>query len=185
MQNFKPQPRDNPHELAEKLRLIYKWAEENKLYLLFHGGATNFTHYSDKRYAKFARSNTNGLLENFCNEKGESELFDKYDIPIIIAHLGHYGLNKFNSALIKKISDRHKTVYFDTSGVSPASIQTMIETLGSRRLIWGSDALYNRMIYGIYFVYKAAINAKSDEKLDEIMTNILGKNYYSSILMTQ
>jgi len=182
LQGFKPQPQDNPRELAEKLRLLYKTAEEHKLYLLFHGGKTNVIRYVDRRYGNHPRSGSNGLLKNFCSETGEGEVFSAYRTPKIIAHLGHYGLDRLDCSLIRKIADRHEDVFFDTSGVSPGSIKKMIELVGSRRLIWGSDALYNRMRYSMFFVYKAALSARTHENPDDIMMNILGRNYHSSVL---
>jgi len=68
-------------------------------------------------------------------------------------------------------------VYFDTSGVSPYFIARFIELVGSKKLVFGSDALYNKMIYSIYFIYKASILARSKESREDIMLNILGRNF--------
>lgn len=182
LQNFKPQPGDNTPQIKEKLELIYSLAEKNNLFLLFHGGTTNFTEYRNIRYENFARSRNNGRLENFCDPAGKSEILGKYNIPIIIAHLGHYGLNKINYNLLKIISQKFDNVYFDTAGISPKLIQKGIELMGSKKIVLGSDALYNRMAYSIYFIYEAAEKIKTKEKLNDIMLNILGNNFYSNIL---
>lgn len=179
LQNFKPQPSQNDSGICEKLEIIYKTAEKFRLYLLFHGGLSDFTEYIDPSYGDIRRSKTNALLENFCNSDGSSEIFEQYNIPIIIAHLGHFGKNRLNSSLLKTISEKYPSVYFDTAAVSPAMIREAIEMLSSRRILLGSDGLYNRMIYSIYFVYLAALKAKTNENMDDIMANILGNNFYS------
>lgn len=181
LQNFKPQPKDNSGEIAEKLKIIYKTAEKYKIYLLFHGGFSDFTEYIDLEFSGLSRSKTNALLKNFCNGAGESEIFGKYGIPIIIAHLGHFGQNNLDAELLKMITGKYKNIYFDTAAVSPKMIKNAIELIGSNRIILGSDALYNRMAYSIYFVYLAAMSAKTDERRDDILANILGRNFYSKI----
>lgn len=182
LQNFKPQPSDNPKEIGEKLKLIYKLAEKRGLYLIFHGGNSNFTKLFDIRYGDLVRSKKNALLKNFCDIYGKSEIFGRYNIPIIIAHLGHFGINKINYQLVKIISKEYKNVFFDTAGVSPKFIQRFIDLVGSERIIFGSDAFYNHMIYNIYFIFLAAKNAKSKEHLDEMMVNILGRNFSLNII---
>lgn len=177
LQNFKPQPSHNSKEISEKLKLIYRTAEKYNLYLLFHGGLTSFTKYINPKFESSSRSKDNAILENFCDDNGESEIFGKYDIPIIIAHLGHFGKNKLNGRLMKTIAEKHKNVYFDTAAVSPAMIKDAIEILGSKRLILGSDAIYNRMIFAIYFVYLAAQKVESGETEENILMNILGRNF--------
>lgn len=182
LQNFKPQPGDNPPEIAAKLKLIYRLAEKHKLYLLFHGGLSSFTEYTDEKYYDLRRSKDNARLENFCAADGASELFGQYNIPIVIAHLGHFGFNKINERLVKLISEKYGQVYFDTAAVSPRLISRFIELVGSQKIVLGSDALYNRMVYGIYFVYQAARSAKTKESFNEIICNILGENFNSKIL---
>lgn len=177
LQGFKPQPSHNSKEISEKLKLVYKTAEKYNLYLLFHGGLSSFTKYINPKFEIFSRSKNNAILENFCDKSGESEIFGKYNIPIIIAHLGHFGKNKLNGKLMKTIAEKHKNVYFDTAAVSPAMIKEAIELLGSKRLILGSDAIYNRMIFAIYFVYLAAQKAENGETEENIMMNILGRNF--------
>ena len=110
LQGFKPLPKDNPQEIAERLKVIYKMAEKYSLYLLFHGGTSFYTNFPDKKYQNFKRANNNALLENFCDENGKSEIFD-LNIPVVIAHLGHFGLNKINYKLAKKIIENNNTSF--------------------------------------------------------------------------
>lgn len=181
LQNFKPQPSQNSSDIAEKLRKIYSVAEKRKLYLLFHGGISNFTDSIDPKYGNFQRSRTNAVLENFCDSDGNSELFE-YNIPIVIAHLGHYGIAWPNYRLIKMIADRYKNVFFDTSGVSLQFIKNVIELISSKRIIFGSDALYNRVAYNLIFLFLAAKRVNNGESFENILANTLSLNFYKDIL---
>lgn len=182
LQNFKPQPSQNLPELAEKLHIIYKFVEREKLYLLLHGGTSFYTDSVDKKYSgNILRSKKNGLLENFCGGSGKSELFENYKMPIVIAHLGHYGITSPNYALIKTIVKKFNNVYFDTAGVSPIFLKNVLNLISSQRIIFGSDALYNRMAYNLAFAYVAAKNAKNGEKKEDIVSNIFQKNIFSII----
>jgi predicted TIM-barrel fold metal-dependent hydrolase len=183
MQNFLPQPGVNPRDLAEKLRVVYQAAEEFGLYLLFHGGPSGLARKLDKKYGDLTQNGRNGLLINYCDHDGRSELLGQYNIPIVIAHLGHFGAPKLNVHHVRTILDRYDTVYFDTAGAPSGFIQKFIEWGGSKRLLLGSDGLYFQMVYSQYSVYKAAKKAQTDENLDDIMINILGKNFRERILI--
>ena len=182
LQNFKPQPSDNDPTVAVKLRILYETASRYNLYLLFHGGISNFTKKVNSKYDDKARSKTNALLENFCDEEGHSEILGKYGIPVIIAHIGHYGIINPDYQLIKNISDRFSDVYFDTSGVSSKVIYKTLKVMPSSRLIFGSDALYNRTAYNIAFAYEAIMQSGNGEKTEDVLSNILGNNFYNKIL---
>jgi predicted TIM-barrel fold metal-dependent hydrolase len=182
MQSFLPQPSHNPSDLAEKLLSIYQTADEFGLYLLFHGGPSGLARKLDDKYETQRQESRNGLLINFCDEDGQSELLGQYQIPIVIAHLGHFGAPKLNSALSRTILDKYERVYFDTAGAPSGAIQKFIEWGGSRRLLMGTDALYFKIIYSMHSVYRAARKARTGENLDEIMINILGRNFEQRIL---
>lgn len=183
MQSFYPQPSRNPNDIAEKLRLIYKMAEECGLYLLFHGGPSGLARKLDAKYGGLPQKGRCGLLINFCDEDGRSELLGQYNIPVVIAHLGHFGAPKLNTTLVRTILDKHDSVYFDTAGAPSGFIQKFIEWGGSKRLLLGSDGLYFQIVYSMYSVYKATQKAQTDENIDDMMVNILGKNYRERILM--
>ncbi len=136
----------------------------------------------DKKYGRIIQKSRNGLLTNFCDDHGKSELLGKYNVPIVIAHLGHFGMPKLNSPLARTILEKYDSVYFDTAGVPSGFIRQFIEWGGSKKLIFGSDALYFPLMYSMHSVYKAAHYAQSSEDRDEIMVNILGRNFEQSIL---
>jgi predicted TIM-barrel fold metal-dependent hydrolase len=182
LQNFKPIPRQNPLEIQKKLEKIYEVATKNKLYLLFHGGISNYTKDINSKYDLIKRSKTNALLHNFCDLQGRSELFDKYDVPIIIAHMGSYGLINPNYKLIKHISDIHRNVFFDTSGISPYVIENVLNCIPSTKIIFGSDGLYNRMSYNIAYLYLAAKRCNNGENVGTILMNIFCNNFYKRVL---
>lgn len=182
LQNFKPQPSHNPEPIASRLKTLYSVAAENNLYLLFHGGISNFTDTIDPKYSNFQRSKVNGKLEYFCDEIGESELLGAYGVPIVIAHIGHYGIANPNYRLLEIIKKRYSDVYFDTSGVAPYLIKNAIEIFGSKRILFGSDALYNRIAFNVLFLYEAAKEAKTNENFEDILANILGNNFFTTVL---
>lgn len=180
LQNFKPQPSHNKKDLAEKLHCLYKFAEREHLYLLFHGGVSFYTDFTDIKYkGDISRSRTNGILKNFCDSHGKSELFENYNVPIIIAHLGHYGIMSPDYKLIKTISKKFANVCFDTAGVSPAFLRNVLNSIPSEKIVFGSDALYNRMAYNLANVYLAAEGAKNGEKKENIISNIFQRNFLS------
>ena len=183
LQNFKPQPKDNSPEIADKLRVIYNTAQKYKLYLLFHGGVSNFTEHINLKYHDVSsRSHTSALLKNFCSADGQSELFENWNMPIIIAHLGHYGMIDIDYGLLKLITKRFGNVYFDTSGISSNVIAKALQVVPSERIVFGSDAAYNRMAYNLAFLYNATPAKNNNEVKTEILVNMLNRNFYNRIL---
>lgn len=182
LQGFLPQPSDNPPAIKEKLEYIYSQAAENRKYLLFHAGISFFTDKVSEDYVHLKRGKDNALLSHFIEEDGNSEILGKYDVPIIFAHLGHFGLSKINYQVLKLIIQRYKDIYFDTSGVSPKLLTDMGDIVGSQRIVFGSDALYNSMRHSVLFTYEGAAKMRNGEKLNDILLNILGLNYSTKIL---
>lgn len=182
LQNFKPQPSHNKKDLGEKLHCLYKFAEREHLYLLFHGGVSFYTDFTDIKYkSDIFRSRTNGVLRNFCDNNGKSELFENYNVPIIIAHLGHYGIVNPDYGLIKTITKKFSNVRFDTAGVSPNFLRNVLNFIPSEKIVFGSDALYNRIAYNLANVYLAAEGAKNGENKEKIISNIFHKNFSTII----
>lgn len=181
LQNFKPQPSHNTSDISEKLKKIYEVASKYKLYLLFHGGISNYTSEIHKKYGLIERNRHNALLSNFCDQNGESELFS-YNIPIIIAHLGHYGMAQIDYTLIQLITNKYPNVFFDTSGLSSNTIKTALNFIPSTKIVFGSDALYNRIAYNLAFLYNAIMKSKTNEHKDNVLANILSVNFYQKIL---
>ncbi len=182
LQNFKPQPKDNEPEIGEKLSKLYQTVEKYSLYILFHGGMSNYTSEIHKKYGEIKRSRYNALLKNFCDRDGKSELFEKYNIPIVIAHIGHYGLLRIDYNLIKIIVSKYENIFFDTSGVSSKTIRKTLDVIPSRRLIFGSDALYNRVAYNLSFLYKAIMDGKFVESKSTMLKNILSDNFNERLI---
>ena len=182
MQSFLPQPSRNPGDIEAKLWTIYRTADDLGLYLHFHGGPSGLARNLDKKYGDLAQMSRNGLLENFCDIDGHSELLGRYRIPIVIAHLGHFGAPKLNIPLVRTILERYDNVYFDTAATPSRHIQKFIEWGGSKRLLFGTDALYFPIVYSMHSVYKAARKARTSEDRDEIMSRILGRNFYTNIV---
>lgn len=174
LQDFYPQPSKNKREVMEKLKSIYAFAENEKMFLLFHGGRSFYTDVVNSKYGKQSRSRDQGLLNNFINEDNTSEVFS-YNFPVIIAHLGSFAVFNDDLHIARRITNHYPNVLFDTAGCSPRLIRKAIEMLSSSRIIFGSDSLYNRMVYSIYFVYQATRNLE-DEDQDVALQNILSTN---------
>ncbi len=176
-QGFYPEPDRNNTIIAEKLRLIYKLAERNKLFIIFHAGASNILSSETNQGKNY------GILENFFDKNNKSEVFENYKIPIILAHLGQYALVHHNLRMVKKVSDNFPHIFFDTAGISPFLIKKFLDVIDSRKLIFGSDALYGRMVYNLKFCLEA-INQTSKNKFwaEENTKNIFGVNFQEKIL---
>lgn len=175
IQQFFPRPSKNLHEVAKRIHTVYKFARDHKLYLLFHGGISHLLHTQTRRI-EYA------LLENFCDPRGASEIFD-YGMPIIIAHAGHYNISKINTDLLLLIAVRYKNVFFDTSGIGPYHLKTAVETLGSDHFVFGSDANYFRIKYNVNLVLKGLALAQTKELFEEKIINVFSRTYQKKILM--
>ncbi|MFA5830988.1 MAG: amidohydrolase family protein [Candidatus Paceibacterota bacterium] len=183
LQGFKPQPKDNPPEIGEKLKIIYRVASEKGLYILFHGGLSDFTEKVNGKYeSSYPRSRQNGALENFCDENGRSELFENYTMPIVIAHMGHYGKIFHNYELLKLLVNRYNNIHFDTAGVSPYFMTKAFSFIPSTRIVFGSDAMYNKMAYDLAFLYESVLKASNGEKKTDMLINVLHNNFHSKLI---
>jgi predicted TIM-barrel fold metal-dependent hydrolase len=179
IQNFLPLPEDNPKDLQDKLEEIYSVAEENNLYLLFHGGTSFFTNHINNKYGAIQRSSTNSLLNNFVKNKNDS-LFNRYKTNFVIAHIGHYGLTYYDKENLKSL-DKFKNVYFDTSGISPYLIKNYLNDFGDQNLLFGSDGLYNKMSFNLAFLYWAIQKSKLKNKTISF-ANISSRNYLNNVI---
>ena len=144
---------------------------------LFHGGLSFYTDQISDKYNNTKRSRTNALLKNYFNQDGSSEILGKYSIPVIFAHLGHFGLLKVDYSSLQLISKRYSNVYFDTSGTSPQLISKIVEVVGAHRVVFGSDGLYNRILQNLIFVYRGLSRITDKKKFDQALINVLGHNF--------
>lgn len=174
LQSFHPQPSKNQSAIKEKLESIYAFAEKEGMFLLFHGGKSFYTEEINSKYGAQPRSKDFGLLNNFINQDNTSEIFS-YNVPIIIAHLGSFGLIEDDLDVAQKIVSHYPNVFFDTAGCSPCLIKKALNMLSSTRIIFGSDALYNRLAYSLYYVYLSTRNLQKEEP-DVALQNILSTN---------
>jgi len=172
IQEFYPQPAMNDKETGLKLERLYEILEARKIFLLFHGGISYMLDGKVRR--EFAN------LKNFCSADGNSEVF-KYKIPIIIAHFGNYNIARPNFDYIKYIAGRFPNVFFDTSGISPRIVAKGIEVVGIKKVLFGSDAPYFNMKYGLALVLKALLMTNIKEDYDERVSSVLGLNFKEGI----
>ncbi len=177
VQNFMPQPAHNPRQLAEKLDLIYAVAARENLFLLFHGGSSGYPGPAHPSHEARCRGLTKGLLTNFCDADGRSEILSRYGGPMIIAHLGHLGASRPDFGLLKAICRRHDQVYFDTALMPAEFIKGALKTLPLARIIFGSDGVYARLSHSLAAVYAAAAQVAGGEKLEGILRRVLAENF--------
>lgn len=79
-----------------------------------------------------------GFQKRFSDMDDYEHLVSWYrDVPII---LGHSGIDQWERALA--IAKTYENVYLELSGQPPEVIQTFIKTIGSDRLLFGSDWPY-------------------------------------------
>lgn len=180
LQCFNPQPSDNPQPVGDVLSEIYRVSEKIGLYLHFHAGASYYTSSVHQSFIGAKRSKTAGLLSNFFHD-GKSEVFGKYRVPIVLAHLASYGVAEVDTTNIALTKKMHQNVFFDTSGVSPRLIANFVNEFGYSALIYGSDGPYNRMAYNIAFLYDALSNSLDESELEVAIPQVFGKTYWERV----
>ena len=171
LQGFRPLPEQNPPGLAGRLRLLYAAAREHRLYLHFHGGRSFFAARADARYPETPRLRDAALLSAFVDDEGRSDFFETCGVPVILAHLGHFGVHPFDAALLRRIAERHPNVFFDTSAASAPRIRAALEAVGPKRLLLGSDGLYNSLFHSL----AAAVRGAGGDR--GVLRDVLGGNY--------
>lgn len=171
LQGFRPLPKENPPAIAGRLRALYAAAREHRLYLHFHGGRSFFAARADARYPETPRLRDAALLSAFADADGRSPLFETFGVPVILAHLGHFGVHPFDGVLLRKIAERHPNVSFDTSAASAQRIRAALEAVGPERLLLGSDGLYNSLFHSLAAVVRAADGDR------DMLRDVLGGNY--------
>jgi predicted TIM-barrel fold metal-dependent hydrolase len=176
LQGFKPRPSDNDEKIKQKLKTIYRFAEKNNLYLLFHGGISFYTKEKNKKFKNYPRSTNYAVIENFFDNKGKCEILENFKVKMIIAHLCHFGLGKINYELVKLATKRYKNLYFDTAAVSFKLTEKYIDMIGDEKIILGSDAAYNGMFNSVANIYKISQKFKKNKQI-KVCKNILAKNY--------
>lgn len=182
LQNFFPNPENNDTILKDKIDYIYRFSEENNLPILFHCGTSFYQNLIDPIFKGQTRSRSKALLSNFCDSNGIIEFLERYKLNIILAHASAYGLNTIDCDRIKKMSTRYNSVYFDTSGVSPSRIRELLRIVDYKYVIFGSDALYNRVAYNVAFTFQAIKNYVSEEKREDELSEICKYVFQENIL---
>lgn len=177
IQRFYPCPSMNDNDVAEKLRKIYKFAGDNGLYILFHAGISLVFDIDKKEtvveYAKF---------ENFFDNNGISEIFEKYRMPIILAHMGCYNVVNPDIDLIAEAANRYKNLYFDTAGVNRHIISKILDKVGEDRVVFGTDAFYFNIKFNLLSVLKALNHSKKSINFEQKVAKIFSTNYTDNIL---
>lgn len=179
LQDFFPIPSDNDVLIEKKLTLIYKLCEDNNLFILFHAGTSFFTNDTDARYGQVVRSRSKALLTNYFYDKSKT-IFDDFNVSFILAHLGHYGVNKFHEKEIEILSKK-KNIFFDTAGTSPKLIVKMMAIVGYEKIIFGSDAIYNKQLFSVISLCKAIWKIYGELPL-EVVKAVFYQNIYKLMI---
>jgi hypothetical protein len=177
LQNFMPQPWDNPQPLAEKLDRIYSCAVQKELYLLFHGGSSSYPGPAHQAYSGLSRASDNGALSNFASQDGSSKLLGCYDTPVVIAHLGSLGKPRPDFELLARLCGRYEQVYFDTALMPVEFIARALLDLPRQRIIYGSDGLYASPGHSLTAMYYAANQVAEGSRLVPLLRGLLAANY--------
>lgn len=168
VQEFYPNPAANRPDLRNKLEVVYEFAKENKLYLLFHGGVSFVfqPHTSRFEYRNYS------TIKHFSDD---SNFLRSLGVPVVIAHLGIYNVINPNLNSLQSLIEI-PNVYFDTAAVNPKYIKKFLIKYGSKKIIFGSDMPYFHLRHSIKLTLEAIY--KFDRKhFDELVLTIFNKNY--------
>lgn len=184
LQGFLPIPEKNPTNIKNNLETIYKFAENHHMPILFHAGRSYLIPFTGQnellRESSLRRKTSNGLLINFFND--DQFVFKNYTFPLIFAHLGGYALFRSPKKLIKLIMMKRGNVYFDTAGVNPKWITSLINEIPFIRLIFGTDAHYYKQGKSVDNVINAVQATKlSDENKIKVIKDIFQNNIQNII----
>ena len=147
-----------------------------------HGGTSNIVkekHQSDKYSYMFRVVGGHyGLIENYCDKYGNSEIFGSYKCKFVIAHIGNYAIANPDIKRLTKAFNRYNNLYTDTSSVNSGLITNAINQLGTDRIFFGSDGLYNKFINEVYICMEGIDKTcKSKNEFINICTKLFHQNY--------
>ena len=168
---LKVHPNLSGHDLSstaglDRVNALLDSSKKNNLPVIIHGGPSP--------RMKCAAYRNNGVLQNLAKID-----FGRTDWPVVIAHAGVYGLSfeEVQSAAIPilvKLLNKHEHLFIDTSSLSLSSIEVILKTVDSRRIIFGSDAFYE-------YSWKSAVRIfsvieKIFSKYEDMFARIVGQN---------
>ncbi len=130
---------------------------------------SNYSVFQDKKLDEFVDAIVKLDLpiifeEEFEFTKAFIERFDEADI--IIPHLGALGGSPYK---FLEEFENYENVYFDTSLSSVDTLQTFVNILGSKRIIFGSDLPFSTMKVELEKIYRLEIDSMEKRR-------ILGEN---------
>lgn len=181
IQRFFPEPNRNTKEVRDKLLEVYRVANEEKLFLLVHGGVSYTPVFKKPNTFEYV---TYGELQNFFEDNEEkSYLFSSFSHPVVIAHLGHYNSLKIRYDLWEKIVSQYEHVYFDTCGVSSSIIKKFIRRFGTSRIMFGSDMPYFDTKFAVIAVLRTLKRFYSGDAYRNKVREVFSTNFTDKILM--
>ncbi|NBC84150.1 MAG: amidohydrolase family protein [Bacteroidetes bacterium] len=185
LQGFYPFPNDNNDLVAEKLHKVYEFAANNGLYVMLHSGLSEIPMIDQKLkefpvYHELADDKF-GLLSSYVDENGNAPLFEKYENTFIIAHLFYSGSKYTDVDQISSILQKYPHVYADTSNVPANILSAVIQKAGPSKIMFGSNALYNKQLVELLVTLKSIEYSAPATKFDEYCVAVLGNNFNSVI----
>lgn len=181
LQGFYPYPPDNSPSITDKLEAIYHFARENDLYIMLHSGLFEIpvNHEMLQNYPVYQKraSDKYGMISGFVNDNGYSPLFDTYNNTFLIAHMFYSGTKYTQIDRISGILNKYPHVYADTSNVPAFVLSEVIKHTGSGKLLFGSNALYNKQLIELLVTIKSIENGAPDNRFEDYCLSILGRNF--------
>jgi predicted TIM-barrel fold metal-dependent hydrolase len=121
-------------ERKQWLETLLIACSELKLPLIIHGGRNN-------PYWRGSRGNF-GSIDHLQDIN-----FSLSQEPVILAHAGFHNcrsreIEQEGLPILKRMLDRHQNLYVDISGLGLEPLKTVLGSLDSGRILFGSDALY-------------------------------------------
>jgi predicted TIM-barrel fold metal-dependent hydrolase len=153
----------------ERLECIIDVSSGLDIPVIIHGGRSDILKKDSSRFAEISHFKDIGL---------------KSSRAVVIAHGGAYGIQVTEVIdevlpVIKKLLNLYENLYIDISGLSHEVILQFLQHIGTERILFGSDALYENQIIMIGRLIYALEN--SDLGFENSLIQMLSQNAANGI----
>jgi predicted TIM-barrel fold metal-dependent hydrolase len=151
-------------EGKKRVERIIGASDRFNLPVIIHGGRNNILDNDRSRFAE---------LSNF------QDIDLRSSTPVVIAHGGAYGLRASEVSdeivpVLKKLLSKYDNLYIDVAGLSDDIILLFLSFIGTDRILFGSDALYeNQAVMGMRLLFALE---RSHLNVEDSLIRILSSN---------
>jgi predicted TIM-barrel fold metal-dependent hydrolase len=148
----------------ERVECIIAVTDQLGLPIIIHGGKNDVLKNNNGRFAEISKFKDINL---------------KSSSPVIIAHGGAYGISASEMVdevipTLKKLLSQYENLCIDISGLRESAILSLLSSVETERVLFGSDALYeNEIMVAMRLLYALE---QSGLKLETSLIQILSEN---------